>query len=365
MRVQHVAKCLVFLLVPGAALGFAQITDYEKTEFSPARGETFVIPVTLARAATVAIDLYTADGDLVRTLSSGELLPAGAHNLAWDGRDESGTVVPDEVYLPVLRAQTANGESVTRDPRTYSGGELLDDIDVEMTANRDISYRLPAPSRVLIRAGIRGGPMLRSLANWEPHSAGRNIQRWDGRDESDVLDLRDEEGLRILVTGFRLPAHAIIATGNTDVSYREYRDENNWSPKVVDPAAMTLIRDETRIARQYYVSPAQANDPRVSLSFLDGNEKISDVVPDLETGARVAVKVEINEADRWLIDQSLYEVGFFVDHEFVSEEEHGYLPLTWLWTVQEMPPGEHVLTVNVSAFDGKVGVASKKFAIKE
>ena len=127
---------------------------------------------------------------------------------------------------------------------------------------------------------------------------------------------------------------------------------------------MPLVRDGVRIARQYYVSPARAKEPRVDLVFVSKDSQTTGT-PELKVGSQVRARVAIDEADRWLLDRSLYEVAFFIDFQFVSEEEQGYLPLTWLWTVDQMPPGEHVFTVNISAFDGKVGVVSRKFLVKE
>jgi hypothetical protein len=362
MSVRGAAYWWVAIVLPNLAFAFAGFGDYVKSEFSPARGEVFDIPVKLDQKSTVAVRLYSADDDLVRTITVTEPLEEGAHNLRWDGKDDDGEIVPDEVYVPVLDVSTVAGATQVVDPRETSGGEVIEDLAVDITPNRQIAYSLPAPARVLVRAGIRGGPMMRSLANWEPRGAGMNVQRWDGMDESRVVDLRDEANLSVLVMAYRLPAHAIITTGNSALSYAEYRKLKHWPERLVDPAEMALIRNKVRIARQYYVSPARARDPQVNLRLFAGEEELVGV-PTFMPGQRVRARVEIPEADRWLIDQSLYEVAFFVDHQFVSEEEQGYTPLTWLWTVDALQPGEHILTVNVSAFDGKVGVASRKFRI--
>ncbi len=353
----------IILALPGLAFGFAAFDKYNKTEFSPERKEKFEIPIKLTEAAKVKIDLYTADGDLVRTIKSNMFLKKGAHTLRWDGKDDQGTLVPDEVYIPVLEASTEKGKKKTIDSRKTSGGEVVENLQTRVTAGRNIAYTLPAPSRVLIRAGIKGGPMMRSLANWEPRSAGKNTQRWDGMDQSRVLNLHDEKNLTVLVTAYRLPEYAIITVGNQSITYAEYRKKRGWPQRVVKPEDMTLIRDDVRIARQYYVSPAQTRDPRVELSFAGIKNKNSNGFPLLRPGQAVQVKVNIHKEDRWLIDQNLYEVAFFVDHEFTSEEEQGYMPLTWLWTVNKLPPGQHIFTVNISGFDGKVGVVSQLFEV--
>ena len=50
--------------------------------------------------------------------------------------------------------------------------------------------------------------------------------------------------------------------------------------------------------------------------------------PLVKLGQTLAVTADIAREDRWLMNESLYEVAFFIDHQFVSEEEQGYVPLT-------------------------------------
>jgi len=56
----------------------------------------------LAAAAPVRLCVYDCGGRLVRELFAGEL-PAGQHQLAWDGRDARGVKAPDGVYFLELR----------------------------------------------------------------------------------------------------------------------------------------------------------------------------------------------------------------------------------------------------------------------
>lgn len=66
----------------------------------PVRGATrlrFVLP----RAGAVRVGVYDVSGRCVRTLSPGTLA-AGAHELAWDARDEQGAPVAPGVYVAQL-----------------------------------------------------------------------------------------------------------------------------------------------------------------------------------------------------------------------------------------------------------------------
>ncbi len=104
----NVEKALTFPLdapaqAPPAALAFAAPAP------NPASGPVrfaFALP----RAATVALRVLDAQGRLVRTLADGAR-GAGAHALAWDGRDASGRPVAAGLYFADLRA---GGERATR-----------------------------------------------------------------------------------------------------------------------------------------------------------------------------------------------------------------------------------------------------------
>ena len=69
---------------------------------NPFNGGT-LIPLALPEAGGVALHIYNLAGQLVRTLASGAL-PAGRHQLIWDGRDEQGRASGSGVYLVRLEA---------------------------------------------------------------------------------------------------------------------------------------------------------------------------------------------------------------------------------------------------------------------
>lgn len=358
----------VFALLLGWVLAcesqaLVRFENYKSTEFAPAHGQSFEIPFRLDAKASVEITILSPDGDVVRKLRTDQPLTAGVHTLRWDGKDDAGQVVPDEAYVPVLAA-SAGKKRETVDPRQASGGEALEDLKVEITPGREIAYALPVPARVLIRVGAKGGPMLRSLANWAPKSAGKNIQRWDGKDAEGVVDIRELKELAVLVTGFKLPEHAIIATGNREMAYPAYRTARRW-PEVRIPAeAQALERRGVRIAKSYYSPRYQDIDPTVRLLLPEDLPRSPQGLPLVQPDQTVPVRVELAPEHRWLMDESLYEVAFFIDQEFASEEEQGYLPLTWHWKANAMKPGPHLLTVNISGFSGRVGIASLRFEVK-
>jgi hypothetical protein len=340
---------------------WARIEPHGVEEFAPATGQRFPIRIALEREARVELRLVSPDGDPVRTLVSAGSLGAASHELQWDGKDDAGVLVPDEAYVPVLIARATDGTTLELDPRATSGGEMIDQLQVAPLAGGDIGYVLPAPARVLVRVGIKEGPMLASLANWEPRASGKNVQRWNGFDQDQLLDLRRSERLSVLVTAYKLPAHSIITTGNGAMDYRAYRRSKGWREDQATIGTPVPDRNGVRIARSYFQPQYKQADPAVTLQPLGAVERGPDGVLRLRDSLRM--QVDMAERDRWLMQEGLYEVAFFVDNEFVSEEEHGYVPITWLWSPTALKPGRHMLTVNVSGFGGKVAVRSMLFDV--
>jgi hypothetical protein len=68
------------------------------------------IRFNVLEAGTVQLSIYNLQGQLVRTLVSGQMNP-GRHAITWNGRDNAGKVVPSGVYLYKLRV---NGFEETR-----------------------------------------------------------------------------------------------------------------------------------------------------------------------------------------------------------------------------------------------------------
>ncbi len=84
--------------VRGAPLRFA----LERPRPNPARG-TATIPFTLDRAATTRVLIVDVSGRVVRTIAS-RSLPAGAHAVSWDGRDDGGHRAASGIYFAIVRA---------------------------------------------------------------------------------------------------------------------------------------------------------------------------------------------------------------------------------------------------------------------
>ena len=342
------------------------IGTYPTSSFSPSRNERFSIPLDLSHPellSKVALEIRTADDDLIRTLTVTDI-PADTttYTVPWDGRDTTGEVMPDEVYYPVVRVEDKSGKITVIDPQENSGGEEVYDFE-KTTRPGVIEYQLPVASRVLIRAGIKNGPMLRTIVDWEPRTAGFHAERWNGRDLDDVIAVEREPSARYLIIGYRLPDKAIITYGNKDETYRGYRERHTLPLKKASYENRLLERNGKVVRQEFYQPVLQQKSPRLEVAFLA--RETGQPVSTVKGFDEILTKVNLNHLDEIYLDQERYEISFFVDNQFLAEEEQGFVPMTWRWSPARfgLDPGKHVLTVNVSGYNGQVGVKNIAFTL--
>jgi flagellar basal-body rod modification protein FlgD len=98
---------------------------------------------TLADAATSCkVDIYDAAGRMVDTVNLG-YAASGVHDLSWDAKTFSGTVVPDGQYTYAVTATNALGQKVDVDYRTtgkvtgvnFNGGTAQVSVDKSVLMN--------------------------------------------------------------------------------------------------------------------------------------------------------------------------------------------------------------------------------------
>ena len=352
---------LLLALCAGPAAGAAAplaLGKLKRVEFQPSRGDRLEVPVVLGVPGRVRLEVLTGDGDTVRVVEGQKQLPAGTHALTWDGKDDKGTVVPDEAYHLVLRCECEGHGKVTLDPRRTTGGYPVENLGTSFTRDGAISYTLQEPARVLVRVGSKGGAMMRILQSWAPKAPGRVLEGWDGFDASGVERLAGQPNTVVVVTGFTLPAQTVLATGNTALAYPAWRKQRGWKLPDVNLKALALQRDGRRLVKQAHLPASMLRDPGVTLVPVEKLQRNKDGA--YVVSGPVTFRVDIPGADdKWLLQQSLYEVSFFLDQQFISEEETGYTPLSWRWTpAGTEAEGRHTMTVNVSGFWGHVGVAT-------
>lgn len=363
--------CLLLAANAAVASGhdvLASIGNYTSGSFSPERSETFEIPVFIpspVQLKAIQIEIRTGDDDLVRTLKAERISTAASkYPFEWDGRDSDGEIVPDEAYHPVLVVTDIDGETRRLDTRTQSGGEEVYDFEKHIKPGT-IEYILPSASRVLVRAGIKNGPLLRTVVDWEPRAKGFHAERWDGRGADGLVHIEQNPDVGYLIVGYQLPDKSIITYGNERETYRQYR-ERHGLPLRVTAFEERLPERNGRVIRQEFYNPLlQQRSPGIEVVLLDKESR--QPVDRIIGFGEVLTEVRLDPLDEVYLDQERYEISFFIDNRFIAEEEQGFVPFVWRWSPGRLgiEPGEHLLTVNVSGYRGQVGARSLAFSVVE
>jgi hypothetical protein len=347
------------LLWPAAARAALEIRQVSAAplSFDPARGESTAIRFELSEPAQVALEIYDVRGLEVRRIAQSETLPAGAHELRWDGRDERGRSVPAEAYVYTLAATGAAGASALWDLADRTGGETLRAEAVHWDPQAgEIDYILPERGRARIRIGLEDdGPLLATVIDWVPRPAGPQHTPWNGKDASGVLDLAHHPKLAISVEAFALPQNALLV-----------------GPP---PARVEFIAD---LAQATPRRRAEASGPRHMHDFAHlPAETRGDFPLDLELPATlphdesgrplvaeaIPVKIQVApEVATHLLEQR-FEAVFFVDGLHAFENESAFFPLTWRWDPRGLSPGIHYLSANLRGYEGQFGLATRAVVI--
>ncbi|KKC99110.1 hypothetical protein [Photobacterium halotolerans] len=326
------------------------IESFTSHTFDIARDQQFPIMIRVAEATELQVDIVSPDGDLVKTLYPMQSTAAGVLKLSWNGTDMRNQPVPNEAWLPVIRYRQS-GTLISVSPQDSSGGEVIEHVPLTIESAHRLKINLDTPARVLMRAGIQSGAMLRTIVNWQPKAAGAHVIQWNGRDTSDVFPFTGLENFAVMATAYQLPDNSIITWRNEAKSYTHWRQSLGYPEQSADQrASIQETRNGQLLSKVFFKPKYLPLDPRVQLRLKQHPES------QLAT-----VEVDIPQQDRGLVEESLYEVGFFIDGEFVSEEEQGYVPFTWQFKPSNYSKGVHYLTVNITGFDGQVGVSSVKF----
>lgn len=346
-------------LADAAEQGAIDKVDLSSASFSPALNERVTARFVLPANDRVTVEVIDGDGGLVRRVVDNQPMEAGPREVVWDGRDWEGRPVPDDAYTFLI--STAAG--TVFDPRAHSGGKAGDIVDAKLEPEEGtFVYTVPAAARVLVRFGIQGGPMLKTLVDWRPKVAGIITEYWDGHDENGIVNLRETKGFTVLITYVTLPDATVIAYGNTNETYRAYK-LGRAKDQPVRQAPPRSNADADPVIRPEGLLPAAwARAPKVLMTF-PGRNDAAGTLPRISGTAPVRIDIDPEDKAHLLKDQ--FEIIFYVDNVFFAEAERGYLPYNLQWETQQIPAGEHVLTVNISSFRGQVGVVSRKVVVSK
>lgn len=219
---------------------------------------------------------------------------------------------------------------LTKMPDASTGEILATDISFDPKTG-EVKYTLPEAALVRLRVGIKeGGPMLRTLLDWEPRDQGPHLEVWDKEDASGQIEIGARGDLLLVLTCRPAARQAGIPP--------------DFKKGVSDILSLEKSPD---FDVDFPLAAKEANQP----------------LPIL-TGA-APIRITLSEKDKRRLTESKYEIMFFIDYVFLFEDEDGVSPFTYMFNTAGINEGEHVLTVNLIGYNGEVGTKSVKVFIKK
>lgn len=351
MRAALVAIALAACSLHAGALEITHV-QHEPAAFDPSKGQKAKVRFHLSEPARVRVRIFDGRNLQVREIAPARALPAADQTVTWDGKDSRGRRVPPEAYVYTIEAQNAAGELVEWDLSDHTGGNAVELKQVEWNPDKgSISYIATKLARVNVRVGIKShGPLLRTVVDWAPRTAGGHTEAWNGKDASNVLDVSRDPDLEIAATGFSL-------SDNTILVLPEPR-----TVKLIEdlPAPRVERKLKKTVAPKMYAHQQQAADQRRDFPLtllLPSDVKVArDGIPIIR--GPVAVRLEVPKSDALRALNERFEAVFFIDKQFVFETEVGFLPLTWQWNPDGVADGIHYISANVRGYDGHFGMAT-------
>lgn len=332
-----------------APLAITQVGVEPKT-LDPREHGQVKIRCSLTSPAAVFIDLIDEEGQVIRRIEAGPQ-PVGLLATQWDGRTAEGQAVPRGVYRYVIHAQDASGRQEIYNPSETGGEELQPRGFVFDQKTGVFRWIMPKAGRARLRVGMEGFPHLRTLLDWEPMEAGEQTFFWDGLDDSGLMNIKGHPNLSIKLSAFALPHNTIIVRGDPSLTVPLGQ---------VSPYLPIQNSNKTAYFHAQH-PPAVCHEIRLHIEF-PGNQLYDPKGRPVLRGV-VPIRVTLDERDAPHLVSRRFEVAIFEDLTFLSEEEDGSTPFTYLWDTTHLPLGEYLLTVNVLSYDDHYGVETKGVVI--
>ncbi len=334
----------------------------DKKIFNPSKDEVVKIRYRLSKQGLVTIKIYDSDDNLVRILEPAEVDKQGYNEKTWDGKDNRNNILPDEAYIYTIEGKDiSNNEKFRYDISDETGGIELTLRELNFNKETgEIDYLLPKAARVRIRIGItEGGPLLRTLLNWEPQKAGKHSLKWDGMDSSGIMSLLGKENIFGNIANFSLPENSVLLEGGDNKIYTPMGTGLKIEGVEKRPKKKTNIKKCIHALHKR----AKCHEPNFDFEILDIEEYDNKNIP-LIKGDVVPIRVVLDEEDKLDLINSRFEIIFFIDNVFVFEEEEGTSPFTYKFDAKGLNEGEHIITVNIYGYDDHISSRSKRIFIQ-
>lgn len=346
--------CLLATLLDTSASHAVEITQVRTDQqlIRSNQGEQVDLRFYLSEPATYVVRIF--DGrDLLVDEIEGRAERAGEQLASWNGQMADGTLVPPEAYRYTITAiDEVNGE-VVYDLSDARAGLKVVARNVRWDAEAGkITYSLAQPARVNIRVGLKNfGPLLATVIDWVPRSAGTHAEDWDGQDQSGVLDISDHPNLEVKVDAFSLPDNVILV-GPPPREVRLIEGLENRSLRAVDASMQS--------AQRIHAHSRQSIESRgdVAIEVLLQGDFDRDEAGNMVVSGRVPVRMTVNKGHEQRVVNRRFEPVFYVDGAFTFENDVGFLPFTWIWDTTKVNNGVHYVTANLRGYEGNFGMAT-------
>lgn len=281
----------------------------------------------------------------------------------WDGKDAKGKCVSPGVYLYQIVGKGT--ETISDQTLSYRTAESIIDFsgcgmeikpkDFTFNPNTgEFQFIAPKPVRARMRIGIEDFPHLLDFLDWEPLEAGKHSFKWDGYDASGNIKLIDHPKLAAYLRYYTIPECSIIVKSNAErTGYTNQRllDNSGLKSNYPEHAFFHALHPRSR-----------CHAIRFNMEFL--NQHINSDGITVVSGD-VPVRIHLHPDDKsWVVDER-FEVMFYVDTQYIYEEEDGSSPFTYTWDTNSLSEGFHVLTVNILSYNDHLGVVSRKVLVKK
>jgi len=365
--------CSIILFSPGSSPGFKKgigtanllrilNVSADKIVLNPAAGETVSIRFKLTKASSVSLNIYDSRDYLIRHLTREKRFVAGDCQVIWDGRDDSGRIVPNEAYVYTLSATTGNA-TVTSDLTDAIAGEIVRPKQVKFDAATGlVSYVLLKPARVRIRLGIKdGGPLLRTLVDWQPRPAGLQREPWDGFDTGQLMNFKNNPKVEAAVEAFALSSNTIIVKGSPGPGNARFIQAlGGQQTQRTKKAPLRTVK-----LSPHAVHAVEANrDPRIELVFAGGNTQAVARETSKVVDRPTPITLQLAQGEPGIQATEPLEIAYYLDFVFFEEVYVDSLPATWTFDPAKVSSGEHILTGAFYDKQGHVGTTMVRILVK-
>ncbi len=231
------------------------------------------------------LEVYQANGTTLLYTDSQNHPSPGQYTYTWDGRDQFGNILPDDIYKLVLTVTDGSSQFVW-DPAATGVGSGAGSIPLAYNTFQNeywkVNYDMETLGLIRMRVTHSGGDVFYPI-NLEPYDAGNNLLAWDGRDSNgDIVsgdvniyfsapqDLKPNavvvKGAKPTITGNGLSPNIEVKSDPyyiihsydqfTNITYRIDQDSSvtfKLLPPGIsdpaDPAAIVLLADQAQSAK--------------------------------------------------------------------------------------------------------------------